>query len=209
MNPRKRSPCIIFLRGVHKKDYEEVEDQFDKKLLENTILSENVQYNKTYDQLPGLFTSLSSWPTSTNINCWTCEFTFSTRPIFIPLQIKKHSDKSWEIHTQGTFCTFSCAARHIIDYLDQSLFANLFNLYYIFNNRTVKYIYASPRRYCIKKYGGYMTENEYAEEIKRLELEIEKDQVDKNKNDDNYNDNDNDNDNEMSVWQLTSTITVP
>ena len=204
MNPRKKSPCIIFLRGVNKKDYEEVEDQFDQKLLENTILSENVQYNKTYDQLPGLFTSLSSWPTSTNIHCWTCEFTFSSRPIFIPLQIKKHSDKSWEIHTHGTFCTFSCAARHIVDYLDQSFFTNLFNLYYIFNKDIIKYIYASPRKYCTKKYGGYMTENEYAEEIKKLELEIKCSEMDKNNTE-----NENENENEMSVWQLTSKITDP
>ena len=204
MNKTSRSPCIIFLKGVNKDDYREVEDQFDQLLLESTVNNELCTTEMVYKELPPLFTSLENWPTSTNLHCWNCECTFTTRPIFIPLHIKGNSNGLWDMNTHGTFCSFSCAARYIKDFMDPAIFTNLFHLYQIFNQKEVKYIYASPRRYCVKKYGGHLTEGEYLEEIRRLENEIELQNEENNNISNQSNEYHSDDEQEMSVWQVMS-----
>lgn len=204
-NNNDKTPCIIFLKGVNRSDYKEVEDQFDQILMENTLQTDTLEINKTYDILPTIFTSLDNWPKQTNTHCWTCECTFTNRPIFIPLHIKGSSDGMWDMNTHGIFCSFSCATRHIKDFMDSTLFTNLYHLYYIFYKKEVKCIYASPRRYCTKKYGGHMTEAEYIEEIHRLENEIECNS-DKNIAIASSVGYISDEENEMSVWNITSKL---
>ena len=168
-----KQDCIILLKGVNKNAYREVEDQFDQLLLEGSIHNDTpMMLENVYDTIPKNFTTLDNWPKSTNLHCWTCECTFTNRPIFIPLHIKSISDGSWDISTNGVFCTFSCAARHITDYVPPLYFTHLYQLYNIFYNKKVNYIYPSRKRYCTKKYGGHMTEGEYMEEIKRYENQI-------------------------------------
>jgi hypothetical protein len=201
----EKLPCIIFLKGVNKSDYKEVEDQFDQILLESTLQTETLPIEPAFDVLPTVFTSLDNWPDHTNLHCWTCECTFTNKPIFIPLHIKGSSNGMWDMNTHGVFCSFSCAARHIKDFMDNTLFTNLFHLYFIFYKKEVKCIYASPRRYCTKKYGGHMIEEEYIEEIRRLENEIDNNLDDKvviSRNTDYRSDEEH----EMSVWNITEKM---
>lgn len=197
--------CIIFLKGVDRNDYKEVEDQFDQLLMDQSLgIEEAIETENNYDIIPSIFTTLDKWPVSTNLHCWTCECTFTSRPVFIPLHIKSISDGSWEMSTRGVFCSFSCAARHITDFMNHLHFTHLYKLYYIFYDKKVSYIYPSPRRYCTKKYSGHMSEGEYIEEIRKLENEIVKrtDSQPPIANDDDQNTGE-ESEEEISVWTVT------
>lgn len=209
MNPVKKSapqPCIIFLKGVNRSDYKEVEDQFDQLLLENSSHTETAPTEQTFDILPNIFTSMNTWPKSTNLHCWTCECTFLGHPIFIPLHIKNISTDIWDINTYGIFCSFSCATRHVLDFMAKSTFTNLYFLYFIFYNKTIDFIHPSPRRFNTRKYGGHMTESEYIEEIRRLEHALTKNEETKKVTKEVDDESDRE---EMSIWNITTTEIHP
>jgi hypothetical protein len=164
---------IIFLKGILIDDYKNIEDEFNERLLEN--ITQNDLYKNEhiqYDIIPPIFESMEKWPKTTNIRCWTCDFTFVSIPIFIPLSIKQIDD-IWIIGVLGNFCSFTCASRHIIDYLDKDLQDNLIKLYEIYYNVKIHKIEPTPRRTLMEKYGGYMTEETFLKTIKRLSLRIE------------------------------------
>ena len=137
-----RPSCIIFLKGVNSEDYKEVEDQFDQLLLESGLGAEaTVEPENNYDILPSTFTNLNTWPCTTNLHCWTCECTFTSRPVFIPRYIKHISDGSWTMSTYGVSFAHSHAAKHITDFMPHMYFTYLYKLYFIFNNKKVSFIY--------------------------------------------------------------------
>lgn len=69
----------LFLRGVYKKDCKRIEDMFQDKLMSENV---KLQETKIYDKIPVCFTSLETWPQSTNLACWRCSRTFKNRPWF-------------------------------------------------------------------------------------------------------------------------------
>jgi len=195
----KYPACIILLKGVNCKDYKEVEDQFDQQLLESGLFTETTSTENNYETIPSIFTSIADWPTTSNLHCWTCECTFTSRPVFIPKHIKNISNGDWDIATHGMFCSFSCAARYINDFMNESFYTNLYKLYDIFNNKKVSYIYPSPSRYCMKKYGGHLSEGEFIEEIQKLENMIITESV--NNDDISINNNEDD---IRSIWAISA-----
>ena len=164
---------IIFLKGVHIDDYKDIADQFNARLMEN--VSEDIsKYNECkikYDSISPNFTSMSTWNKSTNLLCWNCGFSFTSIPVFIPTHIRHYDSNEWNITVYGNFCSFSCAARHVMDYMDNDLLDNLIKLYEIFYKKQILTINPSPRKYIMLKYGGYMTEETFLNQIKQLSLD--------------------------------------
>ena len=116
--------CIIFLKGVTNEQYNNIEKVFDDRLLEDIDQQETYNTRVLYDSITPIFTSLNTWKKQNNIRCWTCDFTFNTIPIFIPISLKEDNSQ-WNISVLGNFCSFNCACRHIIDYLNKDLLNNL------------------------------------------------------------------------------------
>ena len=161
---------IIFLKGIAIDDFRDIEDEFTDRLLENIQTQDNYKdASMSYDLIRPIFESINTWTKTVNIRCWTCDFTFNVMPIFIPLTIKE-IDENWCISVLGNFCTFNCACRYILDYLNNDLLENLLKLYEIFYNKKIYKIEPSLRRHVMKKYGGYMSEESYITTIKKISL---------------------------------------
>ena len=166
-------PFIIFLKGISLDDYKNIEDEFNERLLENVSQVDPYHTDKVcYDNIEPIFTSIKKWKPRCNLHCWNCNFTFSTTPVFIPLSIRTSDKDDWNISVHGNFCSFPCAARHITDFLSPDLQDNLSKLYDIFYGKRVLKIPVAPRRHVMTKYGGYLSDEEYLTNIKRLTLNI-------------------------------------
>ena len=164
------SKYIIHLHGIKRDDYINVEDVFDERLrecAELTIPEDTLDI--VYKTIPHTFTNMDNWITDTNIKCWHCDFTFMSRPVFIPTHMQ---DDFMIVH--GNFCSFSCASAYIgsTSTVPPGCMNNLLSLYKIFNDIDVLYIQPSPPRYAMKKYGGYMDEDKYLSQITLLEDNI-------------------------------------
>ena len=166
--------CIVFLKDIKIDDYRDIEDEFNDRLLQDLTINESYKVETAikYDLIPPIFESIEKWPKANNIRCWSCDFTFTSIPVFIPLAMKQNED-IWNISVLGNFCSFNCACRYIIDFLNKDLLNNLIKLYFLFYNVKVYEIEPSPNRLLMEKYGGYMSEEEFLCQIKKLSLKIE------------------------------------
>ena len=149
--------CIIFLKDIQIDDYRDIEDEFNDRLLQNLEDQDNYKIDSLkYDIIPPIFTSIEEWPKTNNIRCWVCDFTSKSIPVFIPLTMKQ-TENSWNISVLGNFCSFNCACRYIIDYLDKELLNNLIKLYYLFYKVKIYKIEPTPNRQIMEKYGGIIS----------------------------------------------------
>jgi hypothetical protein len=187
-NAKKQSiDGVLFLQGVFKTDCDRIEDFFHERLLHG-----NDKPKKIYDKLPMVFTGLSSWPTYTNLLCWSCTLSFHNRPWFEPQSINPVStgavgnyidsgklDKSgiiknkYNINVKGCFCSQNCVMRHIITYsksmserLDKKLM--LLFLYEIFTGVKITNIEPAPMFNELVQYGGDKTDVEFRKKIEDL-----------------------------------------
>ena len=165
-------PNILHLSGISKEDYIAPEDIADKKFLkeENITISKYIYPN--YDKIPYIFNSIDDWPCGTNLHCWSCGFTFDGKPIFVPTYIRENSHTGIEFGVKGNMCTFNCAARWIISngnvediWKHQD---NLNILYFLFTGKHIQ-IKPAPEKTCLKKYGGDLSDEEFWEELKKLD----------------------------------------
>ena len=178
---------ILFLQGVFKSDCGRIEDFFHERLLHG-----NDKPKKIYDKLPIVFTGINTWPTSTNLLCWSCTLPFHTKPWFEPQSINPvstgnvgeyiDSDKldrsgiiknKYNINVRGCFCSQNCVMRHIITYsksmserLDKK-FMLLF-LCEIMTGVKITNVDPSPPHTDLVQYGGDKTEAEYKKKIEDL-----------------------------------------
>lgn len=154
---------IIFLRGVFLADCETINDKFRKHVMSD--VGEKIETQQSYDIIPKVFTSLDSWPKSTNIKCWFCTLTFSTRPVFVPGRDIKQ--------VNGNFCWFNCAAAWINlqpENVQWEMREQLKELYYIFTGKRVNVILPAHAKTEMKEYGGMSTRAAYIK--KNAELDI-------------------------------------
>lgn len=173
-----QNPIILRLDGVSLESMIHVDDQFEKDILENIadeINSSAIENeNSPYDKIIPVFTGKDNWPVQTNIVCWNCDLEFKSRPIFIPGFIRFNPD-GHEMGVIGNMCSFNCAEAWIIhNYHDLNMKAryreNLTYLYEIFNEVKIASITPSPSKLTMTKYGGNLSEEEYAKKIKDLSI---------------------------------------
>jgi hypothetical protein len=162
--------------GIPLDSYKPPEEILAERLDEEATVDMSAPVELPPDRIPETFTSLDSWPTSTGLRCWSCNFTFDGRPKFVPTFLRE-GNKKIEAGVEGNFCTFNCAARHIDDFhppqIDAETFwqmrDNLCHIYFIFTGTRVSHILPADRRTELKEYGGKYTPEEFWERLRELD----------------------------------------
>jgi len=180
---------VLFLQGVFKKDCSHIEDMFQNQLLHE---DQQTEVMKSYEKIPIVFTSLSTWSNSTNLLCWHCHRTFKGRPWFEPQSIEPVSEgpigvllngaelkkvfnkKNIFVVTRGNFCRSNCVRSYIdLNTHDLAERINKINMlkfiYEIFTGQPVTNIYPAPPPTDMIQYGGSLTTNEYQQKLDSLE----------------------------------------
>ena len=179
MEPFTAQPNILHLAGISLNDYVPVEDLFDSKLLEAAEPAPQGSEPLPYDRIPPVFVGVDQWPSSTNLRCWSCPFTFDGPPSFAPTYIRPGDGGRLEAGVEGNFCTFNCAARYIDTVYPPQAFPakhfkmrdNLCTIYALFTGRRVRHIAAAPPKTELQMYGGTLTEENYWEALRQLDLD--------------------------------------
>jgi len=181
---------LIYMEKVHKfkfsKSYQLIlpqislsdilatDDLLEQKLYENL---EAKPSEIIYDKIPPLFTSLSEWPTSTNLHCWQCTRSFSGRPWFIPISLKQNVEnpEQIEMKTDGNYCSANCGVT-IINKMDkqvrEKIHRNMFIIVELFTGKKVDTIIPAPEKNKMKKYGGEWSEEEFNSFMTSIEIEV-------------------------------------
>ena len=74
---------ILFLKGITFDDIIQVEDIYQKELLNNINNNiNNTESNIIYEKIPKHFKCLDEWVKNTNIRCWYCSLKFKNTPWF-------------------------------------------------------------------------------------------------------------------------------
>jgi len=170
---------ILFIENVCLNKLNEFNVELINKIDENSV-DENLEYlkfskenilqndNNNTDRIKDKFISIDEWYNN-NILCWYCTCSFNNKSVFIPKKINPHY-----IDVEGNFCTFNCCFKYINIYykIDDKIRNNYINnlkyLYKLFHDKDIKLIRESPDKELLKKFGGFMSEQEYKEAIKKL-----------------------------------------
>ncbi len=166
-----KSPNILSLSGITMQDYIPLEDVADDRLLmEDDLESEEIY---PYNKIPQVFTSLSKWPITTNICCWSCGFKFDSIPKFIPTYIRE-TDDNIEIGVMGNMCSFNCVELWIETHTmtreeRHKLQNNLCFLFYIFTGKHISHIKPSPCKTNLLQYGGTWNEETFQKYMKNID----------------------------------------
>lgn len=164
---------FLFIKGVFIKDCMPSDDIFEKHIIEQ--LNYNTSYIDIYNKIPSIFTGLDTWVKNTNLNCWYCDLTFDSVPVFIPRLIEPCASTEYNISTLGCFCSFSCAMvyinMHFTNICENIHMKNmLLFLYKIFNKKKIKEIILSPSKYQMKQYGGNLEQIQYKNNLIKIKL---------------------------------------
>lgn len=171
-----KRPNILTLTDISLDDYISFEEAVEKKMYNDEDKIENKNIIYSYNKIPQLFTTLNDWITNTNLNCWSCTFTFNTVPKFIPIYIREIND-SVEIGVFGNMCSFNCAELWIETHYSsreemRKLQNNLYYLYYLFTGKRISFIKPALCKTNLLQYGGSMNEEEFIQHMKELENNI-------------------------------------
>lgn len=66
-----------------------------------------------YTVMPSRFTGVASWPTRSNLRCWSCDRMPNGPPAFIALDPERNSAGQLCCDVFGHYCRWNCAARDI------------------------------------------------------------------------------------------------
>ena len=166
-------PNILHLEGVMLKDYVPIEDVADSNLLDPGATAAAGSSDEPLDKIPAVFTGLEDWPSSTNLRCWECGFSFSSPPRFVPTFVREAAGSGLEVGVQGNMCSFGCAEL----WIETSTAPgdrwraqdSLCVLFFLFTGRRTVRIVPSPRRTRLCEYGGTLS----TEAFRRLVLETD------------------------------------
>jgi len=158
-------PNILRLTGVAIEDFRSPEDIMEQRLSVYTEEDRRHTEKPLYSPLPSKFVSLDLWPSTTNLTCWQCHFTFNSRPYFDPSYFKE-SETGIEMGVNGVFCCGGCAAKyikhtyHVVNKRNTHM-EWLYALHYMFTGNRVNFIQPSKSFKKRAKYGGTMSDGEY------------------------------------------------
>jgi hypothetical protein len=168
-------PNILFLRGCFLSDCSSIEDIFDERIINESMIMNNTDKiyefkDIEYNTIPIIFKSVETWVKTTNLKCWSCDCNFHSVPIFIPTRLDKSitNDKMiGNMETLGNFCSWNCASSYIDTYSTNDIkwehHEYLKRLYKIMNGKHIDIIANAPVKTLMKKYGGHLTLEEYRE----------------------------------------------
>jgi hypothetical protein len=162
-----KQPNILFLKGLNIDDIVDIEDMYQKELLNNIKINTS-EINVIYDKIPKQFTTISNWKKITNIRCWYCTLKFKNTPWFIIENINYTPDGNiYDIF--GNFCSVGCLQGYVNVNYDKrknfDIFKSIQKLYKIFYNKNINEIISSPDKSCLKIYGGELEILDYQKQI--------------------------------------------
>lgn len=163
---------ILFLKNISLDDIIEIEDIYQKELLNNiNISNNNIDNNIIYEKIPAHFTDFHNWKKNTNIRCWYCSLKFKNTPWFIILNTN-FTANGIKYDIKGNFCSVGCLQGYVnIHYnprINFDIFESIKTLYKLFYNKKIKEIKISPNKYNLKIYGGELDISEYQHEIQLI-----------------------------------------
>jgi hypothetical protein len=170
-----QAPKILRLVGVSLRDASStVEDQFEKRLLDEAEDGGETETEDAYDRKPVRFTDVDAWPASTNLRCAACGFEFETTPRFVPGGVKEVRGRV-EFTVDQITCSFACAARFIEERPQRTKEAPwrareiLCAAYHEFTGRHISHITPAPSRLELQEYGGRLSRWEFLEQLRAAE----------------------------------------
>lgn len=109
------------------------------------------------------------WPSQTDIACWHCTYPFEWCPVPIPTA---YNPNTGEFTPFGVFCSLECAKRYILQHPSSSSPSEMKNLS-IMAREVFGYtrcIHPAPVHYALRRFGGYMTIEEFRARSGRVEV---------------------------------------
>ena len=105
---------------------------------------------------------------TTDISCWWCSCQFDTTPIFLPYNYHNNI-----YHALGCFCSFNCAMAYNIDINDYKIWIRSSYLHKLYREMTNNLNEISPSlpRQALKKYGGWLTIEEFRKKLLNINKE--------------------------------------
>lgn len=171
---KRLQPFILRLPGISAEDYRPAEALAAARFLE-PVEDEKVGPETSYDLIPQTFSGLDSWLDSTNVACWSCQFTHAERPCFVPLSISE-AEGELRMGVRGLMCCFGCAEAWIEcspEWADQAARWRaqelLRILYFIFTGVRAVQISPALRHIRLRRFGGDLSEDEFLEKLRALE----------------------------------------
>lgn len=99
-----KPPNLLIFRGLHTRD-------FVVTLFEDQPRTERTS-EISYSEIPKKFTSVESWPKSTNLLCWECDLLPESYPKFVPMNPEIIDGvRLCDVH--GNFCEWNCVIAYI------------------------------------------------------------------------------------------------
>jgi hypothetical protein len=168
-------PNILFLKGITIDDIVEIEDLYQKELLDNVNKNYNslnlTENNIIYDKIPKCFYDIKSWVKNTNVRCWYCSLKFKNTPWFIIKNIYSSSNGAC-YDVEGNFCSAGCLQGYVEIHFnkrkDFDIYHNIKLLYKLFYNKNINEIIISPSKYSLKIYGGDLDMIDYQKKIFKI-----------------------------------------
>ena len=171
LDPTTKIPYILHLSDITLADYRPAEEILGERLLEEAESASAPTL--TYDKIPQFFTTVEEWSESTNLRCWTCDFTFDGPPRFIPTSIKE-TDAGYLIGVLGNMCCFACASLYIhVNYKREiernRALDNLCFVYFLMTGKKIANIPPAIPKTQLCQYGGVMDEETFRTEMRKLD----------------------------------------
>lgn len=129
--------------------------------------------------IPTRFTSVATWPTHTNLRCWSCSRFPVGYPKFIALNPSVDADGNEVCDAWGNFCKWNCAARIInIEFPPNQrpdLHRALCRFESKFTGHRREKIMPAPPPYLMREYAGAngLTQTEYEARVTALDKDYD------------------------------------
>lgn len=152
-------PIVIVIKGVFKKDIDDVDDYFD-----DSETSESDIDISPYNEIPQKYTGLEHWPKRTNILCAHCCLSHNNPPVFIPEyfingggNVNKDDAINISIY-RALLCAFPCGATYIAkNFTGEEAEQKMTGLKFVYKEFTgddIDYIPLAPFQEEIDQFGG-------------------------------------------------------
>ena len=140
------------------KELEEKIDEYEQKLCINKDNEATQRISLLNIRFVNVINGKQEVVEHTDVACWWCSHSFSSVPCFLPEKLINNT-----FYVFGNFCSYNCAAAYNIDINDFRVWERyglLKKMYQMVYNRCCE-INISPRKECLKMFGGPLTIEEF------------------------------------------------
>ena len=148
------------------------------KTLSKVVNDDFIKFRKFY--------SVAKWTIKSPFHCWFCDRQINDIPVFIPQFVEPTQEHNVNyVQCEGHFCSFHCASAYIQEQCKTKREVDekrrmLHYLFFLFYDKRVLSIPPSPPKTEMIRFGGCLTEEQYLQKIKNLEVILKKNKPDHN-----------------------------